>query len=125
MSDFKRRDFLKATAGVAAGSALGAGSVLLPGEAAAQTYKAAPEKNAKLRVLRWKRFVQGDEDRWLEFSKKFAGMHGIEVRADSEHWEALRPKAAGAANGGSGTDSILGTSDDPHKFAHKPVDLSG
>ena len=41
MSDFKRRDFLKATAGVAAGTALGAGSALwiLPADAAAQNYK--------------------------------------------------------------------------------------
>ena len=51
MSDFKRRDFLKTAAGVAAGTALGSGSILLPGEAAAQTYKAAPEKGAKLQVI--------------------------------------------------------------------------
>ena len=57
MSDTKRRDFLKATAGIAAGSALGGGSALFAGEAAAQQYKVVPEKGAKLRVLRWKRFV--------------------------------------------------------------------
>ena len=71
MSDFKRRDFLKAAHGVAAGTALGSGSSLLPTEAAAQQYKVAPEKGAKLRVLRWKRFVQGDEDVWAANTKKF------------------------------------------------------
>jgi len=60
MSEIKRREFLKATAGVAA---LGAGAGLFPADAAAQaTWTNKPEKGAKLRVLRWKRFVQGDED---------------------------------------------------------------
>ena len=76
MKDFKRRDFLKTAAGVAAGTALGTGSMLLPGEAVAQTYKAAPEKGAKLRVLRWKRFVQGDEDVWAANTKKFTADDG-------------------------------------------------
>ncbi len=75
MSDFKRRDFLKATAGVAAGTALGTGSALLPTDASAQ-YKVVPEKGAKLRVLRWKRFVQGDEDVWAANTKKFTQMTG-------------------------------------------------
>jgi len=34
MSDFKRREFLKTTAGVAATTALGSGSVLLPADLA-------------------------------------------------------------------------------------------
>src|ERR1700719_2052565 len=99
MSKFKRRDFLKATAGVAAGGALGAGSALFADEALAQQYKAAPEKGAKLRLLRWKRFVQGDEDVWAENTKKFTAATGIEVRVDAEGWEDVRPKAAVAANG--------------------------
>ncbi|HTP46670.1 MAG TPA: twin-arginine translocation signal domain-containing protein, partial [Casimicrobiaceae bacterium] len=109
MSKFKRRDFLKATAGVAAGTALGSGSVLFPTEAAAQQFKVTPEKGAKLRVLRWKRFVQGDEDMWAENTKKFTKATGIEVRVDAEGWEDVRPKAAVAANIGSGPDIIIGT----------------
>ena len=87
MKDFKRRDFLKATAGVAAGTALGTGSLLSAGEAVAQTYKAAPEKGAKLRVLRWKRFVQGDEDVWAANTKKFT--------ADDRHRGARRRRRLG------------------------------
>src|SRR5439155_16574725 len=71
MTDFKRRDFLRVTAGVAAGSSLGAGSALFAADAAAQQLKLTPEKGAKLRVLRWKRFVQGDEDKWAENTKKY------------------------------------------------------
>src|SRR6202162_5350588 len=124
MSDFKRRDFLKTAAGVAAGTALGTGSIILPGEAAAQTYKAAPEKGAKLRVLRWKRFVQGDEDVWAENTKKFTAATGIEVRVDAEGWEDVRPKAAVAANVGSGPDIIISTMEDAHQYPEKLVDVS-
>ena len=115
MSKFKRRDFLKATAGVAAGGALGTGSALFTAEAQAQQYKVTPEKGAKLRVLRWKRFVQGDEDTWAANTKKFAEASGVEVRIDAEGWEDVRPKAAVAANVGSGPDIIIGTYEDAHQ----------
>jgi len=70
-------------------------------DASAQAKTWTPEKGAKLRVLRWKRFVQGDEDQWLANTKKFTEKTGIEVRVDSEGWEDVRPKAAVAANVGS------------------------
>jgi multiple sugar transport system substrate-binding protein len=124
MSDTKRRDFLKATAGVAAGSMLGAGSSLFAPEALAQQYKVVPEKGAKLRVLRWKRFVQGDEDVWAENTKKFTAQTGIEVRVDAEGWEDVRPKAAVAANVGSGPDIIISTMEDAHQYPDKLVDVS-
>jgi multiple sugar transport system substrate-binding protein len=124
MSEFKRRDFLKATAGVAAGTALGASTGLLAADANAQQYKAAPEKGAKLRVLRWKRFVQGDEDKWAENTKKFTQATGIDVRIDAEGWEDVRPKAAVAANVGSGPDIIIGTFEDAHQYPEKLVDVT-
>jgi len=124
MSDTKRRDFLKATAGVAAGSALGAGSTLFAPEAAAQSFKLTPEKGATLRVLRWKRFVQGDEDMWAANTKKFTEMTGIPVRVDAEGWEDVRPKAAVAANVGSGPDIIISTMEDAHQYPEKLVDVT-
>ena len=63
MNDFKRRDFLKTAAGVAAGTALGAGPPLLPPEVAAPQYKVPPEQGAKLTALRWKRFCPGEGER--------------------------------------------------------------
>ena len=123
MDEFKRRDFLKTTAGVAATTALGGGTALFAGDAAAQ-YNAKPEKGAKLRVLRWKRFVQGDEDVWLANTKKFTQMTGVEVRVDSEGWEDVRPKAAVAANVGSGPDIIISTMEDAHLYPDKLVDVS-
>jgi multiple sugar transport system substrate-binding protein len=123
MNDIKRRDFLKATAGVAAGSALGTGAALFAPNAAAQ-FKLTPEKGAKLRVLRWKRFVQGDEDVWAENTKKFTALTGIEVRVDAEGWEDVRPKAAVAANVGSGPDIIISTMEDAHQYPDKLVDVT-
>jgi multiple sugar transport system substrate-binding protein len=124
MNEFKRREFLKATAGVAATSALGAGSSLFSAEAAAQNYKVTPEKGATLRVLRWKRFVQGDEDVWAANTKKFTEMTGIPVRVDAEGWEDVRPKAAVAANVGSGPDIIISTMEDAHQYPDKLVDVT-
>src|ERR1700730_12005776 len=124
MNDFKRRDFLKATAGVAAGTALGTGSALLPAGAIAQQHYARPEEEAKLGLLAWKRFVQGDEDKWAENTKKFTQTTGIDVRIDAKGWEDVRPKAAVAANVGSGPDIIIGTYEDAHQYPDKLVDVS-
>src|SRR5271169_4591609 len=124
MNRSKRRDFLKAAAGVAAGQALGSGAALFAGEVQAQAYHVVPEKDAKLRLLRWKRFVQADEDAWAENTKKFTQATGIEVRIDAEGWEDVRPKAAVAANIGSGPDIIIGTFEDAHQYPDKLVEVS-
>jgi multiple sugar transport system substrate-binding protein len=121
MSKMTRREFVKTTAGAAAGVSLGA-SLVGRAEAADLSYK--PEKGAKLRVLRWKRFVQGDEDLWMQNTKKFTQKTGVEVRVDNEGWEDVRPKAAVAANVGSGPDIIIGWYDDPFQYPDKLVDLS-
>src|ERR1044072_9407191 len=123
MSDSSRRDFLKATAGVAAGAGIGGAGLWTP-EAAAQSYKVTPEKGATLRVLRWKRFVQGDEDTWAANTKKFTQMTGVEVRIAAEGWEDVLPKAAVAANLGSGPDIIISTMEDAHQYPDKLVDVS-
>src|SRR3974390_517525 len=118
MGKFTRRDFLRTTAGAAAEGSLGVGSAMWSQDAFAQA-KWTPEKGAKLRVLRWKRFVQGDEDKWMENPRKFADLHKIEVRVDHEGWEDVRPKAAVAANVGSGPDIIISTFEDAHQYPDK------
>ncbi len=122
MSKFKRRDFLKTSAGVAAGAATG--TLFAPAIVHAQQWNSRPEKGAKLRVLRWKRFVQGDEDAYMANVKKFSEKYGIEVRVDNEGWEDVRPKAAVAANTGAGPDIILSTNDDANLYPEKLVDVT-
>lgn len=119
MTKFSRRDFLMTTGSVAAVSAVGANAFAQP-----SAPRLTPEKGAELRVLRWKRFVQGDEDLWTANTKKFTEMTGIPVRVDSEGWEDVRPKAAVAANIGSGPDIVIGWFDDPHQYPDKLVDVS-
>ncbi len=120
MKNLKRREFLKTSAGVAAATA---GPLIWVKDAQAQ-WSNAPEKGAKLRVLRWKRFVQGDEDQYLANVKKFSEKYGIEVRVDAEGWEDVRPKAAVAANTGAGPDIILSTNDDANLYPDKLVDVT-
>jgi multiple sugar transport system substrate-binding protein len=122
MSQFSRRDVLKAfgaTALSAAAGLPGAGAAAVPGHL---SYK--PEAGAQLRVLRWKRFVQGDEDQWMANTRKFTSLTGVAVRVDSENFEDIRPKAAVAANIGSGPDIVMGWYDDPHQYADKLLDMS-
>ncbi len=120
MPHFNRRKFLQSTS-AAAGAA--AGPMIWTKDAQAQ-WSNTPEKGAQLRVLRWKRFVQGDEDVYMANVKKFEEKTGIKVRVDHEGWEDVRPKAAVAANVGSGPDIILGTNDDANLYPEKLVDCT-
>src|SRR5690349_9495705 len=87
-------------------------------------WSSAPEKGAKLRVLRWSRFVQGDIDQYMKNVAKFQEKYGIEVRVDNEGWEDVRPKAAVAANTGAGPDIILSTNDDANLYPEKLLDVT-
>ena len=121
MAEFKRRKFLQSTTAVAASAAVG--PFIWVKNANAQ-WSNAPEKGAKLRVLRWSRFVQGDIDRYMVNVKAFQDKYGIEVRVDNEGWEDVRPKAAVAANTGAGPDIILSTNDDANLYPEKLVDVT-
>jgi multiple sugar transport system substrate-binding protein len=83
-----------------------------------------PEPGATLRLLRWSPFVKGDEDQWLANTKKFTEATGVEVRVDKESWEDIRPKAAVAANVGSGPDLMLVWFDDAFQYPDKLTDLT-
>lgn len=117
-----RRDLLRSSAGLAIGAA---GARFLNGTPAlAQEMSFTPEDGAELRVLRWSKFVQGDEDLWNENTAKFTEATGVPVKLEAESWEDIRPKAAVAANVGSGPDIIFGWFDDPHQYPDKLVPLT-
>ena len=122
MTEFNRRKFLEGSAGVAA--TVAGGAAVLSQPASAQTISFKPEKGAKLRVLRWSRFVQGDIDAYMVNVKRFTEKTGIEVRVDNEGWEDVRPKAAVAANTGAGPDIILATNDDANLYPEKLLDVT-
>ena len=121
MSDINRRKFLETTS---AAASVAAAPMLWPATAQAQGLAFKPEKDAKLRVLRWSRFVQGDIDAYMINIKKFTEKTGVEVRVDNEGWEDVRPKAAVAANTGAGPDIILATNDDANLYPDKLLDVT-
>ncbi len=121
MTDTTRRHFLQST-GLAT-SAVAVAPMLIGTRAHAQ-WANTPEPDAKLRVLRWSRFVQGELDAYMANVKKFTEKTGIEVRVDNEGWEDVRPKAAVAANTGAGPDIILSTNDDANLYPDKLVDVT-
>ena len=77
MTGTTRRQFIQST-GLATGAAAVA-PALWTSKAQAQ-WTNVPEKDAKLRVLRWSRFVQGELDAYMANVKKFTEKTGIEVR---------------------------------------------
>ena len=121
MGEFTRRDALKALSVTALAAT---GGSILDRAAAAADLKYPPEKGAELRILRWKRFVQGEEDQFMANTRKFSEITGVQVRVDSENFEDIRPKAAVAANVGSGPDIVIGWYDDPHLYSDKVLDLT-
>jgi multiple sugar transport system substrate-binding protein len=121
MNGLSRRRFLSAAA---AATAAGAMARLTKPAAAQAPLMFQPEKGAALRVLRWKRFVQGDEEQFMLNTRRFTQLTGVEVRVDSENFEDLRPKAAVAANVGAGPDIIISTDEQPHLYPDKLLDVS-
>jgi multiple sugar transport system substrate-binding protein len=124
MKQINRRRFLESSASAAAAASLGVGTVLWTPLAHAQGMAFKPEKGAKLRVLRWSRFVQGDIDAYMVNVKRFTEKSGVEVRVDNEGWEDVRPKAAVAANTGAGPDIILSTNDDANLYPDKLLEVT-
>lgn len=122
MGTFTRREFLRTASAATAASV--AGPLLHAGAAGAAELKFDIEKGANLRVLRWKRFVQGDEDVFMANTRRFTERTSVEVRVDSENWEEVRPKAAVAANVGAGPDIIIATDDDPQQYPNQLLDLT-
>lgn len=119
-----RRTLLQGTAGLAASAAFG--GMLGNGRAFAQgampNFK--PEEGASLRLLRWVPFVSGEEEAWNANTKAFTEATGVEVQIDQESWEDVRPKAAVAANVGSGPDMVMSWFDDPFQYPDKLVDVT-
>ncbi|RCS22266.1 carbohydrate ABC transporter substrate-binding protein [Phyllobacterium salinisoli] len=118
----KRRDFITASASLAGMAGLSSLGIRPSFAQSEPTYK--PEEGASLRLLRWTPFVKGDEDAWLANTKKFTEATGVEVRVDKESWEDIRPKAAVAANVGTGPDIVMCWFDDAQQYPDKLVDMT-
>lgn len=119
--NFDRRSLIKG--GAALG--LGAGTGLLDfAKAWAQTAPSKPEAGAQLSMLRWKYFVQSEDDAFVKMIEAFTAATGVKVQISRESYEDVQPKASVAANTGAGPDMFWGLYSLPHLFPQKCVDVS-
>ncbi|MDR7386609.1 MAG: extracellular solute-binding protein [Armatimonadota bacterium] len=120
-----RRRFLKDTARAASALALSAWGLEAGRKASdAQELTFPVERGASLRVLRWSQFVTTDRPIFEENAARFTQRTGVPVRVEYETWTDVQPKAAAAANVGSGPDIVIGFFDEPHLWADKLVPVT-
>ena len=124
MSKFSRRSILQGTTALAGGAALAGSDLLGWAKAWAQGSMFKPEDGAKLQILRWKRFIQSEEDAFMELMAAFTQATGVEIEVLNESMDDVQPKASVAANVGSGPDIVWGLFSLPHLFTDKCLDLT-
>jgi multiple sugar transport system substrate-binding protein len=124
MTDFTRRSMVQGGTALAAAGALTGPALLEWTKAWAQTAAWKPEKGAKITLLRWKRFIQAEEDAFMELVANFTKATGVNVSVINESLDDVQPKASVAANINSGPDMFWGLYSLPHLFPDKVVDVT-
>jgi multiple sugar transport system substrate-binding protein len=116
---FTRRDVLKA------GTALAVAPAMLDWTqawSAEQPFK--PEAGAKLRFLRWSKFLDAENKATSEAIAAFTQVTGIDVRIENEWQDDIQTKAAIAVNVGSGPDIVWTLNATAHLFPDKLLDVT-
>jgi multiple sugar transport system substrate-binding protein len=124
MTIFTRRALVKGGTAAAAAGALTGPALLDWAKAWAQAAPWKPEKNAQLSMLRWKYFVQSEDDAFVALIDAFTKATGVKVNISRESYEDVQPKASVAANTGAGPDLFWGLYSLPHLFPQKCVDVT-
>lgn len=119
MTQLSRRTLVKMGAAALAGP-----SFLEWSKAWAQTAPWKPEKGAQLSMLRWKYFVQAEDDAFVALLDNFTKATGVKVTVSRESYEDVQPKASVAANTGAGPDIFWGLYSLPHLFPQKCIDVT-
>src|SRR5689334_25343260 len=104
MTTFTRRALVKGGTALGAAGALTGPALLDWAKAWAQTAPWKPEKGAKLSLLRWKYFVQAEDEAFVKLCDAFKQATGVPVEISRESYEDVQPKASVAANTGTGPD---------------------
>lgn len=124
MTDLTRRALVKGGTALGAAGALTAPALLDWAKAWAQNAAWKPEKGAKLSMLRWKYFVQSEDEAFVKLIDAFTKATGVKVDIARESYEDVQPKASVAANTGTGPDIFWGLYSLPHLFPQKCVDMT-
>src|SRR5260370_11156695 len=77
-----------------------------PSQTAAITAPWKPELGAQLAMLRWKYFVQSEDDAFVALIDAFTKTTGVKVSITRESVDDVQPKASVAANTGAGPNLI-------------------
>ena len=120
-SQFTRRNILQTGATLAAA---GSANLALFAQAWAQASPFKAEKGAAIQLLRWKRFVQAEEDAFMGLVEAFTKATGVAVKVINESLDDVQPKASVAANTNQGPDMFWGLYSLPHLFPSKVIDVS-
>jgi len=124
MTTFTRRTLVQGGTALAAAGALGGPALLDFARAWAQAAPWKPEPNAQLSMLRWKYFVQSEDDAFVALIDAFTKATGVKVTIARESYEDVQPKASVAANTGAGPDIFWGLYSLPHLFPQKCLDVT-
>jgi len=124
MKKLTRRTLVQGSTTAAAAGALAGPALLAWTKAWAQTAPWKPEKGAQLALLRWKYFVQAEDDEFVKLIDAFTKETGVKVAITRESYEDVQPKASVAANTGAGPDLFWGLYSLPHLFPQKCVDMT-
>src|SRR6202162_5471672 len=124
MTSFSRRAVLQGSTALAATGALTGPALLEWAKAWAQSASWKPEKDAQLSMLRWKYFVQSEDDAFVALIDAFTKATGVKVNISRESYEDVQPTASVAANTGAGPDLFWRLYSLPHLFPQKCVDVS-
>lgn len=119
-----RRGFLKGSAAFGAGTMLTGSGFAEWARAWAQATQWKPEAGAKLQLLRWKRFIQAEEDGFMKLVAAFTKATGVQVSVINESLDDVQPKASVAANTNQGPDIFWGLYSLPHLFPTKCMDVT-
>jgi multiple sugar transport system substrate-binding protein len=124
MTTLSRRALLQGSSAVAATAALSGAGLVDWAKAWAQEAPWKPEAGAQLSMLRWKYFVQAEDDAFVAMIDAFTKATGVKVNISRESYEDVQPKASVAANTGAGPDLFWGLYSLPHLFPQKCVDVT-
>lgn len=116
-----RRTFLAgaAGAGIAAGTDL-AGFA----KAWAAENSWTPEKGAELRITRWRRYLQAEDNAFMAITEAFTKATGVKITVVAENWDDIQPKASVAVNVNSGPDMFWGLFSLPFLFPDHAIDVT-
>jgi len=124
MKEITRRALMQGGSAMTAAGVVAGPALLDFAKAWAQSAPWKPEPGAQLSMLRWKYFVQSEDDAFVKIMDAFSKATGVNVTISRESYEDVQPKASVAANTGAGQDMFWGLYSLPFLFPEKCLDVT-